>query len=208
MTIEEEETPREEIIPGVARALSPLVRRIHVPGGPDGRGTNTYLVGIDEIAVIDPGPVDADHLVAISGCGGDCLRWVMVTGADPHLAEGAKALKDETGVDILVPSWIEGVDGDRALEPGETITGTEFRLTVHDMAGASEPRAMYMLEEERTLFCGDLLREDDESGEIVPDGVTEDLAAALEMAHGLRLKRIAPAHGHTIEDPGALLESL
>ena len=58
-------TPRSRsarpIVPGVASALSPLVRRIvaNNPGLMTGPGTNTYLVGIDEIVVIDPGPDDA-----------------------------------------------------------------------------------------------------------------------------------------------------
>ena len=69
------------IVPGVASALSPLVRRIVAdnPGPMTGPGTNTYLVGIDEIVVIDPGPDDASHLDAIAGCGGDRIRWIACT---------------------------------------------------------------------------------------------------------------------------------
>ncbi len=49
-----------DLTPGVPSALSPLVRRVVAPNpGPfTGPGTNTYLVGIDEVAVIDPGPDD------------------------------------------------------------------------------------------------------------------------------------------------------
>ena len=49
------------------------------PGMMTGPGTNTYLVGIDEIAVIDPGPDDASHLDAVAACGGDRIRWILVT---------------------------------------------------------------------------------------------------------------------------------
>ena len=56
-----------DLVPGVARAISPLVRRILAPnpGVFTGPGTNTYLVGIDEVVVIDPGPdlgEDTSHL--------------------------------------------------------------------------------------------------------------------------------------------------
>ena len=53
-----------DLTPGVPSALSPLVRRIVAPNpGPfTGAGTNTYLVGIDEVAVIDPGPDDQTHI--------------------------------------------------------------------------------------------------------------------------------------------------
>ena len=44
--------PPEPLVPGVARALSPLVRRIIAPnpGMMTGPGTNTYIVGEKELA--------------------------------------------------------------------------------------------------------------------------------------------------------------
>jgi len=50
-------------------ALSPLVRRVvaNNPGLMTGPGTNSYLVGMDEVAVIDPGPDLARHVDAIIG---------------------------------------------------------------------------------------------------------------------------------------------
>src|SRR2546426_3295263 len=70
---------------GVASAISPLVRRILAPnpGLMTEPGTNTYLVGVDEIAVVDPGPDEPSHLDAIVGCGGDRLRWVLPTHPHP-----------------------------------------------------------------------------------------------------------------------------
>ena len=58
-----------DLTPGVPSALSPLVRRVVArnPGPFTGPGTNTYLVGIDEVAVIDPGPDDKSHVDAIVG---------------------------------------------------------------------------------------------------------------------------------------------
>ena len=56
-----------DLTPGVPSALSPLVRRIVAPNpGPfTGPGTNTYLVGIDEVAVIAPGGEAGTDLVAL-----------------------------------------------------------------------------------------------------------------------------------------------
>ena len=70
---EDKEEGPEPIVPGVARALSPLVRRILAlnPSPIRSYGTNaTYLIGIDEIVVIDPGPESSAPL-------GLChrLRW-------------------------------------------------------------------------------------------------------------------------------------
>src|SRR5205085_10979890 len=88
---------------GVACALSPLVRRIVAPNpGPmTGPGTNTYLVGVDEVAVIDPGPDDAGHLDAVADCGGDRVRWILVTHTHSDHAPGAAGLKQRTGAEVL-----------------------------------------------------------------------------------------------------------
>ena len=67
---------------GVAAALSPLIRRIVAPnpGLMTGPGTNTYLVGIDEVAVIDPGPDAPSHIEAIVGASmRERVRWILVT---------------------------------------------------------------------------------------------------------------------------------
>ncbi len=75
-----------DLTPGVPSALSPLVRRIVAPNpGPfTGPGTNTYLVGIDEVAVIDPGPDDQNHIDAIVGASmRERVRWVVLTHTHP-----------------------------------------------------------------------------------------------------------------------------
>ena len=92
------DTPKP-IVTDVAIALSPLVRRITAanPGMMTGPGTNTYLVGIDEIVVIDPGPDDEAHLDAIAGCGGDRIRWIVCTHTHPDHSPGAAGLAERTG---------------------------------------------------------------------------------------------------------------
>ena len=114
------------IVYGVASALSPMVRRIVAdnPGMMTGPGTNTYLVGIDEIAVIDPGPGDDAHLEAIAGCGGDRIRWILLTHTHEDHSPGAAGLKKRTGAEILAfgPGQgrgkvrLDGTLGDRAIE--------------------------------------------------------------------------------------------
>ena len=85
MSIDEAPEPIP-IIPDVPRALSPLVRRICAdnPGVMTGPGTNTYLIGVDEIAVIDPGPADeADVEAAVQARldAGDSARDAATTVA-------------------------------------------------------------------------------------------------------------------------------
>ncbi|MBG01114.1 MAG: hypothetical protein CL470_02455 [Acidimicrobiaceae bacterium] len=188
---DEQELGPEPIVPGVARALSPLVRRILGlnPSLRTSYGTNTYLVGIDEIVVIDPGPENSSHLDSVVGCGGDRIRWVTTTCSDPAHAGGVDAMIERTGAE-----WFDPKDGN-------TILGTEFRLTAHELSGPTQDHRTFLLEEERTLICGQLIAEEWAvplvSGE-------SDLSLTLESinkASKMRLRRIAPAFGHVVEDP-------
>ncbi len=198
---EEEEEVREEIVPGVARALSPMARRILAlnPGVRTGLGTNTYMVGIDEIAVIDPGPMDQSHLDAIVGCGGDLIRWILVTNDTDEHAGSVQALKEMTGAKVMAYCDIEC---DEKLKDGQQIVGTEFRLTTRHLPGPSAQNVGFVLEEERMLIAGDLII-DGPSVAIDPER-GGDMAAYIESIESLRkyrLRRIAPAHGYVIEEP-------
>jgi glyoxylase-like metal-dependent hydrolase (beta-lactamase superfamily II) len=202
-TDEDEPPPPEQLVPGVAKALSPLARRILAPN-PNvytGPGTNTYLVGIDEIVVIDPGPDDPAHLDAIVGCGGDRIRWIAVTHTHADHAPGAAGLKERTGAEVLAFGARDGLKPDRRIGDGYTIEATEFRLTAVHTPGHASNHLCYYLPEERMLFSGDHINE---SATVVirpPDGDMAVYLASLEKLKGLRLRSIAPGHGRLIEDP-------
>ena len=200
--------PPPPLVPGVARALSPLVRRIVAPnpGMMTGPGTNTYLVGIDEIAVIDPGPDDADHLEAIAGCGGDRIRWILCTHTHPDHAPGAAALRERTGAEIAAWGNRDGLKVGRRLRQGDQIEATEFRLTAHHTPGHASNHLCYFLEEERMLFSGDHVMQGSTVVIKPPDGDMAAYLDSLEKVKGLRLKSIAPGHGHLIQDPKPLLQ--
>jgi glyoxylase-like metal-dependent hydrolase (beta-lactamase superfamily II) len=196
------------IVPGVARALSPLVRRIVAPnpGMMTGPGTNTYLVGIDEIAVIDPGPEDDDHLEAITGCGGDRIRWILCTHTHPDHSPGAAALREATGAPVLAWGNRDGLKVDGRLADGDRIEATEFRLRAIHTPGHASNHLCYLLEEERTLFSGDHVMQGSTVVIKPPDGDMAQYLESLEKVKALRLKAIAPGHGHLIEDPKPLLQ--
>lgn len=207
---DEDANPEEPypLIPGVARALSPLVRRIVAPnpGMMTGPGTNTYLVGIDEIVVIDPGPDDAEHLDAIVGCGGDRIRWIAVTHTHPDHAPGAAGLKERTGAEVLGFGARDGFKPDRRIAEGFTIEATEFRLKAIHTPGHASNHLCYLLEEERMLFSGDHVMQGSTVVIKPPDGDMTAYLASLERLKKLRLRSIAPGHGHLIEKPLPLVD--
>src|SRR3954454_9782354 len=92
-----------DMTPGVPSALSPLVRRVvaNNPGLMTGPGTNTYLVGIDEVAAIPPAPDDARHVEAIVGASmRERVRWVLLTHTHPDHWPAAARIREQTGPQI------------------------------------------------------------------------------------------------------------
>jgi len=205
---DEEPAPPPPLVAGVARALSPLVRRIVAPnpGKMTGAGTNTYLVGIDEIAVIDPGPDDASHLDAVTGCGGDRIRWILCTHTHPDHSPGAAALKAATGAEVLAFGNRDGLKVDKRIGQGHRVEATEFRLTAHHTPGHASNHLCFFLEEERMLFSGDHIMEGSTVVISPPDGDMAVYLDSLAKVRQLRLRSIAPGHGHLIDDPKPLVD--
>jgi glyoxylase-like metal-dependent hydrolase (beta-lactamase superfamily II) len=200
------------IVYGVASALSPMVRRIvcHNPSMMTGPGTNTYLVGIDEIAVIDPGPADSTHLDAIAGCGGDRIRWILLTHTHEDHSPGAAGLKERTGAEVLAfgKRAEDHVELDGLLGDGAVIEATEYHLTAIHTPGHASNHLCFLLPEERTLFTGDHIMQGSTVVIAPPDG---DMKAYLDSLRKLRqirprLRAIAPGHGHLIENPEAVID--
>jgi glyoxylase-like metal-dependent hydrolase (beta-lactamase superfamily II) len=197
-----------ELTPGVASALSPLVRRVLAPnpGVMTGPGTNTYLVGVDEIAVIDPGPDDPAHLDAVAGCGGDRIRWILVTHAHSDHAPGAAGLRKRTGAPVLGFGERDGFRPDQIIDEGFCLEATEFRLKALHTPGHASDHLCYLLEEERMLFSGDHVMEGSTVVIAPPDGDMAAYLDALQRLRAMRLRTIAPGHGHLIEDPRGKLD--
>jgi glyoxylase-like metal-dependent hydrolase (beta-lactamase superfamily II) len=204
-----------DLTPGVPSALSPLVRRIVAanPGPFTGPGTNTYLVGIDEVAVIDPGPDDQQHVDAIvGGSMKERVRWVVLTHTHPDHSPATARLAKATGAEVLAFGQKRDKDGgeftiDRTLANGDTIEGTEFGLEVLHTPGHSPNHLCFLLEEERMLFTGDTIL--DGMYSVVSPRRGGDMAQymkTLERLRKLRLRGIAPGHGDAIEEPRARID--
>ncbi|MEY2403735.1 MAG: hypothetical protein QOD38_1286 [Acidimicrobiaceae bacterium] len=206
--VDADRPPPKPLVPGVASALSPMVRRVLAPnpGVMTGPGTNTYLVGIDEVAVIDPGIDDAGHLEAIVGCGGDRIRWILCTHTHPDHSPGAAALKERTGAEVLAFDSRDGLEVDTSIGDGFRIEATEFRLKAVHTPGHASNHLCYLLEEERLLFSGDHIMQGSTVVIAPPDGDMAAYLDSLARVRGLRLRSIAPGHGHLIDDPSAVVD--
>ena len=201
---------REEIVPGKVVQLNDLLRRVTAPnpGMMTGPGTNTYVSGTDRLALIDPGPESAPHLSVMLEAAGNRLKWILCTHTHLDHSPGAKALKAETGAQVLgfgaVPDDVRqdaAFAPDRTLREGDTLDCGAFRLRAVHTPGHASNHLCYLLEQQKLLFTGDHIMQGSTVVISPPDGEMATYLKSLERLLALDLAAIAPGHGHVIEKP-------
>ena len=193
---------------GTPVSLSKRVRRLTAgnPGVMTGPGTNTYLIGHEEIAVIDPGPDDAAHLDAIAAAGGDRIKWIVVTHTHPDHSPGAAPLRERLRSDVLVlgnQGGRDNFDPDAEIGDGHTIDADEFTLRAVHTPGHASNHLCYLLEDERLLFSGDHIMNGSTVIISPLDGDMSAYLASLDRLLTMGIDAIAPGHGAVITDPAA-----
>jgi glyoxylase-like metal-dependent hydrolase (beta-lactamase superfamily II) len=185
-----------ELMPGVRRLTAPN------PGMMTGPGTNCYLVGTDEIVVVDPGPDDAGHIDALVDAGGGRIRWIALTHTHIDHWPATPALKERTGAEVVAFVAQDGLEVDRTLADGDVVGG----LTGVHTPGHASNHICFWDEDRRVLFTGDHVM----SGSTVviapPDGDMAAYLASLEKVRALQPEALGPAHGPLLTDPDAYLE--
>jgi len=189
--------------PGVPTALTPLLRRVLCPnpGMMTGPGTNTYVVGTTDLAVIDPGPDLVEHLDVLAGLGP--VRWILCTHTHPDHSPGAERLAALTGADVLAFDDRDGLMCTRHLAEGDVVAGPDFTLRAVHTPGHASNHLCFLLEEEGILVAGDHVMGGSTVVITPPDGDMGHYVASVERLRAWKppLAAVAPAHGHLITDP-------
>jgi glyoxylase-like metal-dependent hydrolase (beta-lactamase superfamily II) len=196
------------------------------------RGTNTYLVGTRDIAVIDPGPLDLDHLEAIlAACAnGQKITDIIVTHAHLDHSPLARPLAERTGAPIraygdaragrsdamraLAASGMtgggEGIDHgfapDHLLQDGAVIAGFDWQLEVIHTPGHLGNHICLGLG--NICFTADHVMGWASSLVSPPDGDLTDFMASCARLKGRAWARFHPGHGAPIDAPHARLDWL
>lgn len=218
--------PMEEPPPtGIPIVLEPLVTRILAPNASPYTytGTQTHVVGTTDLAVIDPGPVDAAHLQALlSVIGERPVRAIVITHHHRDHSPGAPALREATGAPIVgaAPFALtdEGPRADAAFDPdyapdrvlteGDRVTGEGWTLEAIATPGHTKNHLAFAMPETNAVFSGDHVMGWSTSVVSPPDGDMTDYMASLEKLLGREDRVFYPGHGLEIERPQRLVRGL
>jgi len=208
--------PRSQLISGTAFAIAANVRRLVAgnAGLMTGPGTNTYLLGDREIAVLDPGPADPVHLDRIIQSAGAPIRWIIVTHTHSDHSPLAEELARKTGAKLIgVPPPNDGRQ-DKSFVPdhvpgdGEPLILGDLRLIAIRTPGHASNCVCYLLENAGLLFTGDHVLEGVSPVILPPDGDMTDYLASIDKLADLPFDRIAPGHGGVIDGAKRTLNML
>lgn len=197
--------------------LSPLVRRLTAnnPGAMTGAGTNCYLIGVDELAILDPGPADPAHIQAILAAVGTAkVRWIVVTHTHPDHSPAAVHLANETGAELVgaVLEQDSHQDASFAVERnilhGDVIRGAGFTLEAIATPGHVANHFCYLLQEEGAVFTGDHIMEGSTVVIVPPGGDMAEYLQSLTLLKQYPVRCLLPGHGDVIGEPLAVIDGL
>jgi glyoxylase-like metal-dependent hydrolase (beta-lactamase superfamily II) len=205
----------EQVEPAIARVLA------HNPSAFTYYGTQTYLVGRDKVAVIDPGPDLPEHIEALEDAiAGRKVTAIMCTHTHRDHSPAARPLAQATGAPIVgcAPLALEtagpradaAFDADytpnRVLEDGESIDVDGEPITAVATPGHTSNHLCFAYD--GALFSGDHVMGWSTTVVFPPDG---DMAAYMASLDKLRQRgdRVYyPAHGPAVTKPQQYVRSL
>ena len=211
--------------PGEVEQTTPLVRRVlcNNPSAFTYRGTNTYIIGRGQVAVLDPGPEDAEHLAAIlRAVEGETVTHIIASHTHRDHSPGAHALAAATGATTygfgrhMTPPDQGGEGGDHSFDPqvkvpdNGRILGDGWALSALHTPGHCGNHLCFELEGTGTLFSADHVMSWSTSVVSPPDG---DMAAYMRSLDRLRGREgrdslFLPGHGPPLPEPARFVQKL
>jgi len=197
----------------VPKQITPLVRRITAgnPGMFTGPGTNTYLIGDEEVTVIDPGPALHEHIEVIIQASAN-IKQILLTHTHPDHSPGTRLLQDNIDVPVFALITESSKDQDitftpeRILIDGEIIANEYYSIEVIHTPGHASNHLCYLLKDEKLLFTGDHIMDGSTVVIAPPDGSMQDYIDSLAKLKEYDLNKIAPGHGELIDEPYAVVD--
>lgn len=204
---------------------APLIRLILAPNPSPFTftGTQTFIIGKGDVAVIDPGPDLPRHVDSLlAGLGAERVAAILCTHTHRDHSPASRALKAATGARIVgcAPLAIqdEGPRADdefdpdyvpdRVLADGEAVEGPGWTLEAVHTPGHTSNHLCFAFKEEQALFTGDHVMGWSTTIVSPPDGDMGAYMASLARLLGREDRVYYPAHGPAVGKPHQLVRGL
>ncbi|MBL4595303.1 MAG: MBL fold metallo-hydrolase [Robiginitomaculum sp.] len=211
---------------GVATPISPNVRRLvaNNPGRFSGWGTNVYIIGTDELIVVDPGPNTDRHFEVLTQAIGTAkVMAVFVTHHHldhspmaPRLAAHfdcqthgfgpPNTMLDGGGVRLEAGDDV-GFSPQVRVKDGQIFTGNGWELHCVHTPGHTSNHMCYAVQPDNGLICGDHVMAWSTSVVSPPDGSMSDYLHSLTKVQNMNFAHLWPGHGSAIDDPHPFLSA-
>jgi glyoxylase-like metal-dependent hydrolase (beta-lactamase superfamily II) len=217
---------------GAAIAVHPTLPIRRLTAGNAGpftfHGTNSYIIGKNNLSIIDPGPDDAAHLSAlIAAIDTAKVDTILVThthidhsplaaklkaltgapiaGCGPHfnfreLSAGETNFLDASGDKNYAPDW--------HMKNGDTIVTELGPLSAITTPGHTANHLCFALDDHGVLFSGDHVMGWSTSIVAPPDGAMGPYMASLDRLITRKDEIYFPGHGGAIEAPNRFVRGL
>ncbi|WP_225798955.1 MBL fold metallo-hydrolase [Streptomyces sp. NK15101] len=198
--------------PATARAVNVLAPN---PSAMTLDGTNTWLLsepGSELAVVVDPGPLDEDHLRQVIDTAeklGKRVALTLLTHGHPDHAEGAGRFAELTGTAVraLDPALRLGDEG---LGAGDVVTVGGLELRVVPTPGHTSDSLSFHLPADRAVLTGDTILGRGTTMVAHPDGRLGDYLDSLRRLRSLTVDdgvhTVLPGHGPVLEDAQGAVE--
>jgi glyoxylase-like metal-dependent hydrolase (beta-lactamase superfamily II) len=215
---------------GEAIELAPGVLRLTVnnPGPFTFHGTNSYIVGRETLAIIDPGPEDeAHHSTLLQAIGGRPVSHIFVSHTHRDHSPLASRLARETGAVIAAEGphrparplrigEINPLDAsadtdfapDLTLQDNSVTAGDGWAIRTILTPGHTANHAVFVLEGTGILFSADHVMAWATSIVAPPDGAMADYMASLDRLLERDDGIFLPGHGGPVRKPRAFIRGL
>ena len=213
---------------GALERVAPGLRRIvcHNPSPFTFKGTNLYVIGEGEVAVVDPGPDASAQLnVLAQTLAGEIVTHILVTHAHADHSGAVAALRARTGaltcgmprragdpsIGKAGPSgqnYVVPVEFDVPLRDGGAVAGSNWEIEAVHTPGHAPDHLCFYLPRQNILLTGDHVMGWNTSVIFPPEGHMGSYMRSLEFLLERGEDVYFPAHGAPIQEPQRYVKAL
>ena len=185
------------------------------PGVFTGGGTNAYLIGKNDLTLVDPGPANEEHINNIIKIADGKIKRILVTHTHKDHSPAALPISRI----LNVPMYGRLVDGDSLWEDetfipdivmsdGDTIETSEYSIEAIHTPGHASNHLCFLIPEINCLLTGDHIMDGSTVVIAPPDGDMTKYISSLEKLFNYKIDTFAPGHGSYMNEPEKTIQAI